>query len=151
MKEIQATYVLIENKEPTIITYLETHKQLFLIQEKYKFFYLNLFELVTNNQEIRQRHSQIRINERSTAKQIFKEYMRAGVLKKNIDDEQIERLISVGQILNNFWPVDSEMSPKLEGAARLSHYMKICCGLLEPHLEPNSRKEYHHYFAELEK
>ena len=43
---------------PTITTYLDAHQNLFLIQESYKFFYLNLFEILTNNPEIKTIYSQ---------------------------------------------------------------------------------------------
>jgi AcrR family transcriptional regulator len=150
LNEIQTIYISIQNREPDIIVYLDSHKKLFLIQEKYKFFYLNLFEILTNNSRIRLTHSQKRIEEINMAKQVFVSYVNTGVLKKNITDSQIERLINVGQILNNFWPIDSEISPKLKQTERLIHYMKICCGLLEPYLELKSQNKYHEYFSLLE-
>jgi len=151
LNEIQIIYESIQEKQPSINTYLESHKSLFLIQEKYKFFYLNLFEILTNNPDINKIFSQKRISEINMSKQIFLFYMEKGILKKDITESQIERLINVGQILNNFWPIDSEISPKLKKNDRLIHYMKLCCGLLEPYLEIKSKEEYHNYFRLLKK
>jgi len=151
LNEIEKVYTSIQEKQPSINTYLESHKALFLIQEKYKFFYLNLFEILTNNPKINKIFSQKRILEITMSKQVFLFYMQTGILKKDITENQIERLINVGHILNNFWPIDSEISPKLKQKERLIHYMKICCGLLEPYLELASKEEYHNYFRVLEK
>lgn len=149
LREIQTVYTSVQNSEPNIVAYLNSHKRLFLIQEKYKFFYLNLFEILTTYPNIKLVHSQRRMEELHMAKQVFSLYMKMGILKKDIADSQIERLINVGQILNNFWPVDAEISPRLNDIERLSHYMKICCGLLEPYLEPESLNKYHDYFSQL--
>ncbi|GGG06096.1 TetR family transcriptional regulator [Dokdonia pacifica] len=150
LDENQKIYDTIQKQEPTINTYLDCHKALFLIQEKYKFFYLNLFEILTNHPKIKEAYFKNRIEETNMAKQVFLYYMQMGILKKDITESQIIRLINVGNILNNFWPIDSELSPKLNQTERLIHYMKICCGLLEPYLEEESRDEYHKYFKMLE-
>lgn len=151
LSEIQTVYEYIQEKEPNISTYLESHRLLFKVQEKYKFFYLNLFEILTNNPDINKIFSQNRVLEISMSKQLFRLYMEKGILKKDIPETQIERLIVVGQILNNFWPIDSEISPELERKNKLIHYMKSNCGLLEPYLEKKSEEEYHNYFKQLEK
>ncbi len=150
LDENQKIYDTIQKQKPTINTYLDCHKALFLIQEKYKFFYLNLFEILTNHPKIKEAYFKNRIEETNMAKQVFLYYMQMGILKKDITESQIIRLINVGNILNNFWPIDSELSPKLNQTERLIHYMKICCGLLEPYLEEESRDEYHKYFKMLE-
>jgi len=150
LNEIQQVYTSMQTNEPTISTYLESHKALFLLQEKYKFYYLNLFEILTNNAEIRQIHEQRRADEINMARQVFSYYVNTGIIKESISESQIDRLINVGMILNNFWPIDSEVSPKKEQKERLVYYMKICCGLLEPYLQPVSLRAYHNYFSFLE-
>lgn len=151
LNEIQTVSEFIQDKEPTINTYLESHRLLFLVQEKYKFFYLNLFEILTNNPDINKIFTKKRASEIKMSKQLFQLYMEKGVLKKDIPESQIERLLVVGQILNNFWPIDSEISPELERKNRLIHYMKSNCGLLEPYLEVKSEEQYQNYFRQLEK
>jgi len=150
LDEIEAVYTSVQNKAPDITEYLNSHKQLFTIQAKYKFFHLNLFEILTNNSKIKALHTEKRLKEIQMAKQVYKAYMQAGILKKDTSEQHIERLINVGQILNNFWPIDAELAPKRTQKEKLVHYMKICCGLLEPYLEPQSLDQYREYFDNLE-
>jgi len=151
-KELQSMYSIVKNEKPSIITYLETHKELFKIQKKYKFFYLNLFEILSNYEEIRTNYLQNTSNERILAKQMLEFYIQKGILIKSLNEKDIERIINVGQILNNFWTIDVEISSNKN--IELPHYMKICCGLLEPYLENPSLIKYKNYFKdfkELEK
>src|SRR3990170_1737651 len=114
----------------SILTYLEAHRQMFLIQETYKFFYLNLFEILTNNQELKQRYISQSKQERKMAKELLQLYSAKGILKKGLTDAQCERLIAVGQILNNSWPVDAEILYKGNQKKKFRHYMSICCDCL---------------------
>lgn len=148
-KELQSMYSVVKNEEPSIITYLDTHKELFKIQSKYKFFYLNLFEILSNYETIRIDFIQNTSNERILAEQILKYYIKQGILCNDLNKKNIERIINVGQILNNFWAIDAEISSNKN--IELSYYMEICCGLLEPYLEPESLEKYHEYFSRIEK
>lgn len=136
-------------KEANVISYLETHRHLFLIQEKYRFFYLNLFEIVTNYPEIGRLYRESTMMEREMARQMIQFYISSGVIRPDLKEEQIERMINVGQILNNFWAVDAELMPKMRKREKQVHYMKICCGLLEPYLETDALDAYHNYFENL--
>ena len=63
--ELQNMYSSMRNEPASITTYLETHKQLFKIQSKYKFFYLNLFEILLNNEELKEDFSSRQSKSRS--------------------------------------------------------------------------------------
>lgn len=128
--------------------YLESHKQLFLIQEKYKFFYLNLFEIVTHHDAIRSSYLNNSKAERKMAYQLLQVYIEKGVIKKGVTNH-FERMIDVGQILNNAWIIDAEILFKGNKKKKLEHYMKICCGLLEPYLTEEALEEYRSYFENL--
>lgn len=153
-EEMQAEFLAVlagfQNSKVNIIFYLETHRKVFLIQNKYKFFYLNLFEILTNYEDVRKIYLKNVLQERQMAKEMIIFYIKQGVLKSEIDERTIERLINVGQILNNFWTVDAEIMPEKEDKHKLIHYLKICCGLLEPYLEAPSLKGYNTYFDNLE-
>ena len=135
--------------EISIVAYLDAHRQLFLIQEKYRFFFLNLFEILTHHQDIRESYLSNSRAEKKMAKDRLYLYASEGVLKKGIKEEVYDRLISVGQILNNSWLVDAEFLYKGNQKKKLNYYMGICCGLLEPHLTDASRKQYNEYFNSL--
>lgn len=133
----------------SILTYLEAHKQLFIIQEKYKFFYLNMFEILTHNQDIRERYFSNSKEEKKMAKELLHLYTKKRILKNGIKEEHYDRLINVGQILNNSWVVDAELLYKGNQKKKLNYYMGICCGLLEPYLTDGALKEYNDYFNSL--
>jgi AcrR family transcriptional regulator len=133
----------------SIRVYLEAHREMFLIQEKYKFFYLNLFEILTNNSELKQRYIEQSKQEQKMAKDLLQLYSAKGILKKGITDNQCERMIAVGQILDKSWPVDAEILYKGNQKKKLRHYMIICCGLLEPYLSEKAAREYEQFFIDL--
>ena len=88
-------------------------------------------------------------SEREMASELLNLYVSKGVLKKGISVDHFERMLNVGQILNNAWLVDAEIQFKNNKKGQLAYYMKICCGILEPHLTEPSLKEYNGYFKNL--
>lgn len=147
--ESHSVLAAIPRDEVSIILYLESHKQLFLIQDKYKFFYLNLFEIITHNEEIKASYLNNSKIERKIAQELLTLYVSRGILKKGIKEPQFERMINVGQILNNSWLIDAEILFRGDQKGKLRYYMSICCGLLEPYLTEASRNEYDNYFRNL--
>ena len=83
------------------------------------------------------------------AKDLMQLYSVRGKLKKGFTDGQCERLIAVGQILNNSWPVDAKILYKGNQKNKLRYYMSICCGLLEPYLPEKADQEYVQFFSNL--
>ena len=148
--EILEVVGAIPRDDASIIYFLESHKQLFMVQKKYKFFYLNLFDVLNSHAEIKAIYLQNIQVERQMAKQLLELYVQKGVLKEGIEARQFERLVNVGQMLNNSWAVDAELHTQRTGKEQLVYYMNICCGLLEPYLTPPSLKEYQAYFDALE-
>lgn len=133
----------------SVKTYLLSHQEIFRIQSKYKFFYLNLFEILHNHPDIRKTYLQNVKADRQMALQMLHLYQEMGIIEPDMTAPQMKRLINVGQILNNFWTLDAEIMPNKKSKERLAHYMKICCGLLEPYLTPTARQEYENYFKQL--
>lgn len=140
----------IPDEELSIYHYLETHRQLFGIQLKYKFFYLNLFEILSTHPEVREIYQQHRNMEREMAFKSIELFMDQGILEDKIHIDQIDRLINIGQMLNNSWMIDAEISYGNDMPQKLAYYMKLCCGLLEPYLNEKERKVFKSYFDKLE-
>jgi AcrR family transcriptional regulator len=149
LQEIGEVIAAIPRDQVNILFYLESHKQVFHIQIRYKFIYLNLYEVLSNYPEIRQTYLKNHLFEREMASELLNLYVSKGVLKKGISVDHFERMLNVGQILNNAWLVDAEIQFKNNKKGQLAYYMKICCGILEPHLTEASLKEYHRYFKNL--
>jgi hypothetical protein len=87
--------------------------------------------------------------ERKMAVEMLKMYSRQGIFKKGIVDEEYERLVNVGQVLNNAWLIDAEILYKGNQKKKMAYYMNICCGLLEPYLSEQSASEYRDFFKNL--
>lgn len=148
-EECQAALRTMAVATPDILTYLETHQKLFQIQDKYKFFYLNLFEILTTNPEIKELYLRESKLERKMAIEMLRVYTQQNVLKKGISEHEYEKLVSVGQILNNAWLVDAEILYKGNQKKKMAYYMGVCCGLLEPYLTEKAAKEYRDFFKNL--
>lgn len=148
--EMMTIIQAIPNDRASIVYFLESHKQLFGIQNKYRFFYLNLFEILNSHEDIRTTYLQNSQFERHTAKQLLDLYVQKGVLIEDIGAKQFERMVNVGQMLNSFWAIDAEVRKVGNQKEELIYYMNICCGLLEPYLTQSALKEYNAYFEELE-
>lgn len=147
--ELQQVLATIPGNKNSIRVYLESHKQMFLIQLRYKFIYLNLFEVVTHHPEIKTIYLKNIAYERKIAKKLFGLYVKSGIIKKGIHGSQFEKIVNVGQIINAAWLIDAEIAYKGDKKKQLSYYMGICCGLLEPYLTVAAAKEYRNYFAGL--
>jgi AcrR family transcriptional regulator len=148
-KENQSVLGAMAEREVNILTYLEAHKQLFLIQDKYKFFYLNQFEILTNNPRVKELYlSQAKV-ELKMAKDLLLLYVSKDVLIKGIREEQFERMINEGRILNNSWLVDAEILYRGNEKKKMKYYMSICCGLLEPYLTKMAKKQYDGFFMSI--
>lgn len=147
--ENQAILSAMTGSAPGILTYLETHQKLFAIQEKYKFFFLNLFEILTTNPDLKNDYLRESRLEGKMAIEMLRFYSQQGVLKKGISEAEYERLVSVGQILNNAWLVDAEILYKGNRTGKMKYYMNICCGLLESFLSVKAAKEYQQFFQNL--
>lgn len=147
--EMEKVLLPMAKSEFNILTYLQIHERLFLIQEKYKFFYLNLFEILTGDPDLKDEYLSAVKAERKMAIDMLKLYSKQGVLKKGIQDEEYERLVNVGQVLNNAWIIDAEILYKGNQKKKMAYYMNICCGLLEPYLSEQSASVYRDFFKNL--
>ena len=147
--EMESVLAPMAKSELNILTYLQIHEQLFLIQEKYKFFYLNLFEILTGDPDLKAEYLSAVKAERKMAVEMLKMYSRQGIFKKGMVDEEYERLVNVGQVLNNAWLIDAEILYKGNQKKKKAYYMNICCGLLEPYLSEQSTSEYRDFFKNL--
>ncbi len=135
--------------QASVTFFLETHRLIFLIQNEYRFFYLNLFEILTHFRGIKKSFSERYRQEKAFAREFMALYAKKGVLVPGLTDEQYQRLVDVGMILNNAWMVDAEINAKSSMKKKMLHYMQLCCGRLEPYLTAAARKEYQAYFEEL--
>lgn len=147
--EIYALAASIPQDHASILYFLETHRQVFHVQTHYKFFYLNLFQLLTSFENIRKRYLARYQEERQYAKSLLQFYVEKGVLISSLNDAQIERLLDVGYVLNNSWAIDAEIHYAGDIQQKMRHYLQLCCGRLEPYLTESAHIDYQNFFDTL--
>ena len=134
----------------TIYQYLELMRKRFLIQLKYKFFYLNLFEILSMHSEVRGIYHHHMNMERDMLLKMIKRMSDGGSFKQDLSPDEIIHTIDTGQILNNSWLIDAEIVfPNIPQQA-LYHYMKLCCGTLKSWLTESEKEVFTAYFEQLE-
>ena len=109
MNEISQVVAAIPVDHASIVYFLETHRQIFHIQHTYKFFYLNLFQILTHFENLRGLYLKRYELDRLYAKEMIELYIEKGVLIPELDETRIERVIDLGYILNNSWLLDAEI------------------------------------------
>lgn len=149
--EIEEIGMHILISKDSILFFLEYHKQIFKIQNSYKFFYLNNFELLNTFGELRQAYLQHRERQKKMTLELFQHYIDKGIFEKNIDELAFERLISIGQMVDTFWIIDAEISFKGSEKKKLVHYLELCCSLIENCLTAAALQEYQSFFRNLRK
>ncbi|MEM6805079.1 MAG: TetR/AcrR family transcriptional regulator [Bacteroidota bacterium] len=149
--EVNELVSAIPFEDAKVSYFLQTHKALFHIQAKYRFFFLNFFEILNHYPVIKEKYLQRYELEKTFALQSLKVYMEKGVLRNDIRAEELDRIIEVGYVLNNSWAVDAEIHFSGNEHQKMIHYLKLCCGRLEPYLSPEAKKEYLAYFDRLQK
>lgn len=135
----------------SILFLLEYHRQVFIIQNKYRFFYLNTFELINSSPKIKQAYLLHIEKEKKMMQALLQSYTKNGVLQKEIPPPFLEKLVTVSQMVNSFWMIDAELRFKGSENKKLIRYLELCCSLIEPHLTSSALKEFKGYFEELEK
>ena len=149
ISELYEMSAYVETKQPSITDFLNAHHRYFEIQLKYKFFFLNFFEIITHYSAIKNIYMEIHEKERIFAKESLIKYMDKGVLISSISNEDLDNIINVGFILNNFWMVDSLIHQFPSKSKMKRHYLLLCCGRLLPYLTSKARSEFEQYFENL--
>lgn len=133
----------------TIIYLLEYHRQMFVIETDFRFFYLNTFEILNSNPSIREAYLQHVQNEKKRMKLLLNIYVKNGVLVNDTSQQGIDKIINLSLIIGSFWMIDAEVQFKGKEKQKLVHYLELCCGTIEAHLTKKALAEYHTFFKEL--
>lgn len=149
--EMNAGLEKTETAAPGITMLLEVFRALALVQVKYKFFFLNLFEILRSFPAIRHLHKRALARERTIAKALFDGYLAAGVLNSGITPREIKYLLRQSQVLFAYWIVDAESGDFATDEQAVRHYTEVCCSPLLPYLSEDSKDEFITFFKTSEK
>ncbi|MEL6534868.1 MAG: TetR/AcrR family transcriptional regulator [Bacteroidota bacterium] len=134
----------------SIVSLLESHRLMFSVQYRYKFFYLNLYDVLDQHPSVKDLYVQFSQQNREVAKGFLMEYEQSGVFARPLTDRERNQLITSGQMLNNTWAIDAELFYGGDAQGKLLHYMQICCQLFYPYLSTEAQQAYDSYFQALE-
>ena len=149
IEEIEAVEKKVTTSKDSILFLLEYHKQVFAIQNSYRFFYLNTFELLNNSHQIKEAYQMHVEKENSNMQEMLQFYTEKGVLQE-LPPNFLKKLVTISQMVNSFWMIDAELQFKGKAQKKLLHYLELCCSLIEPFLTAPAQKEFRAYFASLE-
>ncbi len=136
----------VEAPTESVLFFLQYHQHIFKIQNRYKFFYLNTFELLKNHPEIKKAYLQHIQRERKFIEELMQRNIEAGVFEKTMTHDVAKKIIRVGQMVNIAWITDAEISFNGNEKNMLKHYLELCCSIIEPYLMPSAREEYEKFF-----
>lgn len=146
--ELEEAEEHVEAPKKSILFFLQSHKYIFYIQNKYKFFYLNTFELLNNFSDIKKAYLKHILRERKSIEELFESYIRNGIFKKSMKIDLAKKLIRVGQMVNISWITDAEINFKGSEKIKLNYYLQLCCSIIEPYLTPSALEEYEKFFQQ---
>lgn len=150
ISEMEAIKDKVSATSESIVYLLEYHRLVFIIQNRYKFFFLNTFELVNQSNEIKEAYLAHVQKEKMMMKQLLESYSKNGVLKKGTDLPFIDKLININLMVNRFWIIDAELHFKGGEKKKLLHYLALCCSMIEPYLTKRALEEYQSFFNAIE-
>jgi len=147
ISEIEAVKDKVSATSESIVYLLEYHRLVFIIQNSYKFFFLNTFELVNQSHEIKEAYLAHVQKEKMMMKQLLESYIKNGVIKQGTNLPFIDKLININLMVNSFWIIDAELHFKGGEKKKLLHYLALCCSMIEPYLTKRALEEYQSFFG----
>ncbi|HAA21767.1 MAG TPA: hypothetical protein DCP28_24480 [Cytophagales bacterium] len=150
MGEMFAQVQQIPPERDSIVSLLDSHRLMFAVQYRFKFFYLNLYDVLDQHPAVKELYVQFSQQNREVAKGFLQEYEQSEVFARSLSERERHQLITSGQMLNNTWAIDAELFYAGDPKGKLLHYMQICCQLFYPYLAGKAQKEYDAYFEALE-
>ncbi len=139
----------VDFEEISILYFLRSKVATFKLQNKYKFFYLNLFEILANYPEIKTRYSENLIFEQAISKELFEVYALNDVFESHTMVDEIDKLAALTQLLHTSWMLDSEIMGIQKFEDKLKHYLKLCVWPLEKFLTLDAREEYESFMESI--
>ena len=144
--EMQECMKSLDNEKIGITTFLSTFEKFAFVQLKYKFFFLNLFDILSDFPAIKQLHLKALTRERAQSKELFTTYKRNGVFTDAATEKELKSILRLSQILFAYWVIDAELKNFESERQKVRFYAQVCSAPIQPFLSENSKTEYQDYF-----
>ncbi len=121
---------------------LDTLRQLmrlnFGIIWKYHFFYRELTALLRNDKNLAKRYREIQEIRLQEQQELFRRLMDAGVVRRDLSDEELKNVTLIGWVLGNTWLSFLESTGQKINSAAMEHAVEIMVQHFKPYLQEKS-------------
>jgi AcrR family transcriptional regulator len=121
---------------------LDTLRQLmrlnFGIIWKYHFFYRELTALLRNDKNLAKRYREIQEFRLQEQQELFRRLMDAGVVRRDLSDEELKNVTLIGWVLGNTWLSFLESTGQKINSAAMEQAVEIMVQHFKPYLQEKS-------------
>ncbi len=121
---------------------LDTLRQLmrlnFGIIWKYHFFYRELTALLRNDKNLAKRYREIQEIRLQEQQELFRQLIAAGVVRRDLSDEELKNVTLIGWVLGNTWLSFLESTGQKINSAAMEHAVEIMVQHFKPYLQEKS-------------
>lgn len=121
---------------------LDTLRQLmrlnFGIIWKYHFFYRELTALLRNDKNLAKRYREIQEIRLQEQQELFRRLMDAGVVRRDLSDEELKNVTLIGWVLGNTWLSFLESTGQKINSAAMEQAVEIMVQHFKPYLQEKS-------------
>jgi len=142
INEMNSCFSDIQHHEISISQFLQIFQKCAFVQLKYKFFFLNLTEILISFPTIKQAHKKAIVRERLLAQEIFQQFIASGIVDKASKKEDLKNMLRQTQILFAYWPLDAQLRGFNTEKDAVWYYTEVCCSPILPFLNKESKQEF---------
>ncbi len=118
----------------------------FEIQYKYKFISINLVEICRKIEAIHNQYRELKQRRWEEFRESVKNLSHSGYVKPD-SEEELRSFFTVYNILGNFWAIEADLQGEVQEKDLVSHYFRVNCNMIIPHLTEKGLAEFNQYFA----
>ncbi len=134
VKELDAQIVGLDFEQFSLDTIYEINLNAFKITYKYRFFFLDIVNIMRKIPEIKKNYKELMKRRYFEFTFIFGELAKRGFMKIPTEDDFYKKTIKQFLIMSNFWLSDSELDYYGKEEDKVVYYAEIMFALLKPYL-----------------
>ncbi len=125
-------YTLPGDRPPTLADLQQLVRATFSISWDYRFMYRELIALLRRDDQLQQRWVEIRARGFAGFRELFDQFVAAGVLRAPDDPATVTRLAELCWLISEFWLPSVEVSGETVDAAQMQHGIALMLQALDP-------------------
>lgn len=134
MADWEETFVLPQDRAPTLTDLREILQETFSVLWGYRFFYREFVALMRRDPELGQSYRDIRERGLANTEAILGSFVGSGVLRAPEDSNAVHRLATILWLIAEFWLPFVEMGEETVGPERLKEGVNVMMQTLKPYM-----------------